>query len=382
MTFNVGGLKAEQPFIISRLGHFGYHTPDLAGTIRFLTEDLGLQLSDVDDFTTRVPELPKDHATGYFVRCAHDHHTLVIGSQMLVDTREPARKGALVNQLSWQVGSLKQVVDGVDFLDKNARLRRIGRDAPGSNWHAYAYCPDGYVNEIFYGMEQIGWDGRSKPSSMYDRAFHDLPPLPQISEYQEVEDAKARGDDLDGYRYDEERPATYDVEGVNLPQPFKLTRLARVCLFVEDPEASLPFYVDTLGLAVTERREVAGAPSIFLRAGDEHHSLALLPASLKGDFGIGAACSFAVASFQQLRDAYDYLSARGVEMPALPEEMSPGISYGFWVKGPENVAIQIVYGAETYDAGASLPAAMDALPETIVHGGRRWHDPAFLGPLG
>ena len=29
---------------------------------------------------------------------------------------------------------------------------------PGSNWNAYPFDPDGHVNEIFYGIEQIGWD--------------------------------------------------------------------------------------------------------------------------------------------------------------------------------------------------------------------------------
>ncbi|HWI84919.1 MAG TPA: VOC family protein [Sphingomonas sp.] len=379
MTYAVGGLRSRQPFRIERIGHFGYHTPDLPGTIRFLTEDLGLQISDVDDFTKRVPELPKEHATGYFIRCAHDHHTLVIGSQMLVDMREPARKGDLVNQLSWQVGSLKQVVDGVGFLDENAKLRRIGRDAPGSNWHAYAYCPDGYVNEIFYGMEQIGWDGRSKPATMYNRSFHSLPPLPQIPEYQEADDVLARGDSLEGYRYQEARAADFDVDGVRMPQPFKLTRLARVALYVKDPEASLRFYVDVLGLTVTERRDVLGEACIFLRAGNEHHSLALLPTTLKEKLGVGAVCSFAVASYQQLRDARAHLVARGVRTLDLPAELSPGISYGFWVQGPDAVAVQIVYGTERHGVGPSLPASH--WPDVIDHGGDAWHEPVFMGPL-
>ncbi|QSR19345.1 VOC family protein [Novosphingobium sp. KA1] len=382
MTYVVGGLELERPYRIERLGHFGYHTPDLSGTIRFLTEDLGLLLSDVDDFTKRVPELPKEHATGYFVRCAHDHHTLVIGSQMLVDIREPARKGALVNQLSWQIGSLQQVIDGVTYLEENAKIRRIGRDSPGSNWHAYAYCPDGYVNEIYYGMEQIGWDGRSKPSSMYDRAFHSLPPLPQISEHQEVDEALAREGELIGYRYDDKPEGAYVVDGVLLAQPFKLTRLARVCLFVENPEESLAFYRDVLGLSVTSRSEVAGQPAIFLRAASEHHSLALLSNTVKEQFGIGAACSFTVASYEQLKAAYDYLSKRGVEILDLPAELSPGLPYGFWVKGPDAVAIQIVYGTERFDADATTPQPMATLPATIRHGGANWYEPPFLGPLG
>ena len=36
---------------------------------------------------------------------------------------------------------------------------------PGSNWHAYLYDPDGQSNELYYGIEQIGWNGHSKPRS-------------------------------------------------------------------------------------------------------------------------------------------------------------------------------------------------------------------------
>ena len=48
-----------------------------------------------------------------------------------------------------------------------------GRDMPGSNWHTYLLDPDGHSNELYYGIEQIGWDGYSKPQSMYDRGFND-----------------------------------------------------------------------------------------------------------------------------------------------------------------------------------------------------------------
>ena len=71
--------------------------------------------------------------------------------------------------------------------------QRSGRDMPGSNWHTYLYDPDGQSNELYYGIEQIGWNGHSKPRAMYDRGFDKPPDLPQISELEEVEQARARG---------------------------------------------------------------------------------------------------------------------------------------------------------------------------------------------
>lgn len=388
MSYNVGGLKLNQPFRIRRIGHFGFHSPDVDATAAFLSQALGLSISDEDDFTSRVPSLPKKDATGWFLRCGADHHTLVIGSQNMIDTREPARKGAIVGQISWQVGSLREVVEGTSFLEKHAHLRRVGRDAPGSNWHAYAYDPDGYINEIYYGMEQIGWDGRSKPKSMYDRAFHSTPPLPQIAEYHEVDTALDRGDSLDGYRNIERRDAAFDVEGVWMPQPFKLTRLARIALYVSDMEASLGFYRDTLGLTVSERVTIQGHECVFLRADDEHHTLALYPRALRERFGFAAAYGFAVASYQQLLDARRFLlSQPGVKMLALPAELSPGVHYGFWVQGPDQLAIHIFYGMDRVCRNGEaphptvFPAAPDNWPDTIVHGGCGWYDPPFTGPL-
>lgn len=387
MTYTVGGLRLDQPFRIRRIGHFGYHSPEVAGTFSFLTDLLGLKPSDVDDFTSRVPQLPREHATGYFLRCGTDHHTVVLGSQMLVDTREPARKGSVVGQISWQVGSLQEVVDGTGFLDKNARIRRVGRDAPGSNWHAYAYDPDGYIHEIFYGMEQIGWDGRSKPASMYDRAFHETPELPQVSEASEVDSALARGDDLVGFRNGPRAASTFAVEGILMDQPFKITRLGRIVLYVQDLEASIAFYTGILGLKVSERFDVDGLPCAFLRAEGEHHTLALYPSALRTDHGCAAGIGFAVASYQQLRDAYRFLVQKGVRVRSFDPRLSPGVHYGFWVQGPDQVAIQLYYGMDRVNRDGSAPSPTTFptdpadWPDSIEPGAAAWDEPPFLGPL-
>lgn len=387
MTYDVGGIASDRPYRVKRIGHFGYHSPDLAGTMEFLTKELGLIVSDVDDFTKRVPSLPKEHALGYFMRCSTDHHTVVLGSQKLVDTREPHRAGSVVGQVSWQVGSLQEVVDGVGFLNDNATIRRIGRDAPGSNWHAYAYDPDGYINEIFYGMEQVGWDGLSKPESMYDRAFHDLPPLPQIPEYQEVNDLLGRGEAIHGYRPDEPNDPAFRVDGIMMPQPFKLTRLGRIMLFAADMDASLDFYQRIIGLKLTERRSTEHGDCAYLRADDEHHTLALYPKALMDRLGFAAAIGFSLSNYRQLRDCRKYLEERGVRILDVDPELSPGISYGFWVQGPDRVGVHLYYGMDRVERDGSAPSPTTfplpsgEWPETIAHGGSAWYEPPFYGPL-
>ena len=67
------------------------------------------------------------------------------------------------------------------FTDHQVRIQRVGRDMPGSNWHTYVYDPDGHTNELYYGIEQIGWNQLSKPRALYYRGFQEKPPLPQVS---------------------------------------------------------------------------------------------------------------------------------------------------------------------------------------------------------
>ena len=135
-----------------------------------------------------------------------------------------------INQITWQTGSLEEVVNGVGYFDeREVPIRRSGRDMPGSNWHTYVWDPDDNINELYYGIEQIGWLGRSKPREMHYRGFGEKPGLPQMSEALEVDEAVEKGIDIySGTRDVENLPATFDVEGVLLPRPFKKIGRAHV----------------------------------------------------------------------------------------------------------------------------------------------------------
>src|ERR1019366_411828 len=87
------------------------------------------------------------------------------------------------NQITWQVGSLRETVDGATYLEQQgSRVTRTGRDTPGSNWNVYPLGPEGFVNELYYGIEQIGWDGESKPEAMHKIHYMEAPQLPHVSE--------------------------------------------------------------------------------------------------------------------------------------------------------------------------------------------------------
>ena len=243
--FNVGGVLLNQPFKIRRLGHFGFNLSNMEDGVHFYIDLLGFRISDVMDYSRRAKD-PAQVAglgdpNGYFTRYGTDHHAMVLFPKRVRDALGRSEQpGITVNQITWQVGSLEEVGNAIKwFNERGIKQQRSGRDMPGSNWHTYLYDPDGQSNELYYGIEQIGWNGHSKPKAMYDRGFDKPPELPQISEFEEVQQARAKGIDIfSGYRHVEKLPAQYNVDGVLLPRPFKIVRLGPVYLFTENMDAA------------------------------------------------------------------------------------------------------------------------------------------------
>ena len=402
--FNVGGVLLDQPFKIRRLGHFGFNLVKMDEGVRFYTDLLGFRVSDVIDYSSRATR-PDQLAglgdpRGYFMRYGSDHHALVLFNQRVREALGPryrAQPGLTINQITWQVGSLREVGSAIHWFDKKGvKIQRSGRDMPGSNWHTYLYDPDGHTNELYYGIEQIGWSGQSKPKVMYDRGFHEPPALPQVSEFEEVQQALKDGVDLlSGYRYIERLPATYDVDGILLPRPFKIVRLGPVSLFVKDVHAAESFYRATLGFVPTEEVSWQGHRCVFMRASTEHHSLALYPLALREKLGMSPhttsmALGLQLANYEQLRNAVRFLADHGVRVTsAIPPELYPGMDYVAHVFDPDGHCLQLYYYMEQVGwdgkprpkdlrrkpVDGEWPATLEPLPDT-------YQGEPFLGPWG
>src|SRR5258708_3255348 len=187
--FTVGGVRLKRPFRIRRLGHFGVNVVEPDKSLDFYCRLLGFRISDPHDMGARLPPELKDKVgptKGYFLRHGTDHHSFVIFPRRAIDARRgpnPEHPEVTTNQITWQVGSLREVTDGFDYFGASGtKIYRAGRDTPGSNWHVYPYDPDGHVNELYYGIEQVGWDGLSKPRAMHRAHYAEPPALPHISE--------------------------------------------------------------------------------------------------------------------------------------------------------------------------------------------------------
>ena len=401
--FDVGGILLDRPFKIRRLGHFGINVTDMEAGLRFYRELLGFRITDIRDHFAgkEVPDEIKrfgDHK-GYFFRYASDHHAFVMYNHNVrgaTDTKGRHRQHVTINQITWQVGTLREVVDGHHWLvARGLNVVRSGRDMPGSNWHTYLMDPDWHQNELYYGIEQIGWPGHSKPWDMHDRQFRDTPELPQKSERQEVEDAKAKGVDLvSGFRDTDPLPEIYDVQGILLARPFKIVRIGPVRLFVTDIEASVAFYRDTLGFIVTEEVDYRGHRCVFLRNNTEHHSLALYPIALREVLGLSETTTLMsfglqLANYTQLRGAKSFLEEHGVELRDFPGELTPGIDRSIIALDGNGHAIELYHGIEQIGwdgrprpASARRKGAPGEWPDAIEPQSDSYMGEPFLGPWG
>jgi catechol 2,3-dioxygenase-like lactoylglutathione lyase family enzyme len=390
-----------RPFKVRRLGHFGFNVEKIVEGREFYGDLLGFRASDTLDFSA-MPWFPKDadvgDPRGYFMRYGTDHHAFVLFPQKVMAHRAD-RKFApevTINQITWQCGSLREITQAHSYFEaQQIRMQRVGRDMPGSNWHVYVYDPDGHTNEFYYGIEQIGWNQLSKPRAMYYRGFQQKPELPQMSEAAEVAEAQAKGIDIySGHRPNGHLDESYDVEGILLPRPFKITKIGPVCLFVDDVDRAEAFYAERLGFSKSEESVYRGGRVVFLRCGAEHHSVGLFPKELRGTLGLSphSTCmSFGVelGSYAQLREAVAFLKRRGVTfIDSIPPELYPGIDYSAFALDPDGHCIQLYYymeqigwdgrvrpASERRRVGGEWPEALEPLSDTYV-------DQVFQGPLG
>lgn len=371
--YNVGGVLFARPFKPVRLGHLGLWCKDTLQAEKQLVDVLGLW--QTERMTGKQGEL-----LGAFTTCNTDHHALVAINP---ETADPERRahyeaGATLNQISFQVNSLREVNDAYFYFQKyGIKVQRIGRDLPGSNWAVYAYDPDGHRVELFYGMEQIGWQGKSKPAAMYKHLPYEAFTLPEQTEVVEVQQARDKGIDLvSGFGKDADLPYTYDVGGVNLQRPFKVSAVGPIRLFVSDLEASERFYTETIGLIRSQVVEYEGHRCVFLRSGLEHHSIALIPIALRETLGMSAetllmSFGLRVQTYQQLKDSRTHLQQQGLKEIQLPAALNPGMGHVLHFMFDNIHCVQLYcemaqFAAEVSAVDASWPDQLDGAATTYA----------------
>lgn len=390
--YDVGGVLMDRPFKAGRLGHFGLFASDVAASTAFYRDLLGFRVTDIMVFGDPAAKLELS-----FLTYGADHHAMVLVPAAIGQSFDPYyAKGVTLNQISFQVGTLDEVVAAHALMQAREKdIFRIGRDMPGSNWAVYFRDPDGHMVELFYGMEQIGWDGLSKPAGLHDRfSMAAVPDLPQPGEQRELAAVVTDGTALtDGNRAIETLGGEHVVGGVVMARPFKVVKSGPISLFVADVDAAIAFYRDDMGMHLTEETEWNGQRCAFLRSNGDHHSIGLIPVALRDALNMPGSSTLMgygmqVGSYRQLKDAVAWLTERGCRFIDMPAALYPGIDYAAHMVGPDDQVIQLYYYMEQVGwDGLPRPAALRALPsipwpEAVPAHSDVYDNCTFQGPIG
>ncbi|HEY8693204.1 MAG TPA: VOC family protein [Chloroflexota bacterium] len=153
--------QTRTPVKVKKIGHVVYRVSDVERTVRFWVDIMGFKESDRNE-----------HGM-VFLRNAADHHTIALAqAEQGATLANPNDRSALgLNHFAMEVGSVDELFKIREFLKaKGVAITYEGRRGPGSNPGVEFLDPDGYQLELYADMEQIGWDGKSRPAPFWRRA--------------------------------------------------------------------------------------------------------------------------------------------------------------------------------------------------------------------
>jgi len=156
-----GAVQTQTPIRVKKIGHVVYGVSDLERSVTFWTEIMGFKESDRNE-----------HGM-VFLRNAADHHTVaLVACDPHASLPDPNDRKALgMHHFAMAVCSVDDLFRIRDFLtSKGITITYQGRRGPGSNPGVEFLDPDGYQLEVYADMEQIGWDGKSRPAKFWSRA--------------------------------------------------------------------------------------------------------------------------------------------------------------------------------------------------------------------
>ena len=143
---------AGLPFAIGKLGHVVIRVRDLERSVDFYTRVLGFRVSDVYPDTMMKGGM-------VFLRCNADHHCLA-----LVGGAQEENRARELHHLAFEVPTLDDVVRAREHLRRHGvKIDFDGRRRAGCQVSVEFRDPDNHALEIFWGLDQVGSEGRVRP---------------------------------------------------------------------------------------------------------------------------------------------------------------------------------------------------------------------------
>lgn len=141
------------PFSVQKLGHAVVNVADLDAAKRFYVDVLGFKVTEV------YPETMMPGGM-VFLRCNGDHHCLALVGG-LPPGDQPKRT---LHHLAFELPTLDDVFRARDHLEKHGvKIVYQGRRRAGCQVSVEFLDPDGHHLEFYWGVDQIGFDGRVRP---------------------------------------------------------------------------------------------------------------------------------------------------------------------------------------------------------------------------
>ena len=156
--------RAGLPFRLTKSGHVVLMSTDLERSVGFYTGVLGFRVSDVYPETMMKGRM-------VFMRCAADHHgvALVGAAPEVAGENAPQRE---LHHMAFEVATLEEVFRARDWLRANGvTIEFEGRRRAGCQVAVEFRDPDGHWLEIYWGLDQVGPDGKTRPPEEWRECF-------------------------------------------------------------------------------------------------------------------------------------------------------------------------------------------------------------------
>jgi catechol 2,3-dioxygenase-like lactoylglutathione lyase family enzyme len=142
-----------------RLGHLGIAVRDMDRMVEFYRTVLDMQVSD----RMTYPE-GAALAEGVWLRCNADHHALALFAPRTAAVSEAPPGPYGLHHLAFELGSFEELRRAVRFVtERQGPPRAVRQGGPGCQLRVYFPDPEGNLVELYWALDQVGWDGRSRP---------------------------------------------------------------------------------------------------------------------------------------------------------------------------------------------------------------------------
>jgi catechol 2,3-dioxygenase-like lactoylglutathione lyase family enzyme len=178
------------------------------------------------------------------------------------------------------------------------------------------------------------------------------------------------------------------MEPAEAPALFQLRKIGHVVLNVRDLEASVRFYTEVLGLAVSDRYPESMVPGgmVFLRCNTDHHGVALVGGGRTAEGSTLNHFAFEVGSLDEIFRARAWLARHGVPL-VFEGRRRAGCQVAVEFQDPDGNNLEIYWNIDQVGTNGSVRPPAEWRPARTledavanpVAGQRMPHVPAISG---